>query len=107
MLRDAGPLGVHTFEMRKAFIGNPSQRINELEDEGFVIDKRREKLHGTATGSRYTLLSGAGVDRREIPDHMDVVAPPARDGRPQPQHEPIQLFTPERARPRGPYDEAA
>lgn len=31
MLRNARERGVHTFEMRKAYIGNPSERIKRLQ----------------------------------------------------------------------------
>ena len=54
-LRNAGPRGVHTFELRRMFIGNPSQRIAELEQKGYRITSTREKLHGRAVGSRYVL----------------------------------------------------
>lgn len=55
----AGSRGVHTFELRQAFIGNPSQRIADLEAEGYVITHTRERLHGTAIGTRYRLVAGA------------------------------------------------
>jgi len=56
MLRAAGPVGVHTFDLRKNFIGNPSQRIAELEAEGHVIRHTRERLRGSAVGTRYVLV---------------------------------------------------
>lgn len=40
-LRDAGARGIHTHELRAAFIGNPSQRITELEDAGHEIVHKR------------------------------------------------------------------
>lgn len=56
MLRAAGDKGVHTFEMRRAFIGNPSQRRQELLDRGCRLRVgEREKLHGRAQGVRYFL----------------------------------------------------
>lgn len=56
MLRAAGDHGVHTFEMRRAFIGNPSQRRQELIDRGCHLRvSEREKLHGRALGVRYFL----------------------------------------------------
>lgn len=55
-LRNAGSRGVHTFEMRQMFIANPSQRILELEAEGYVVSHARERLHGKALGARYTLI---------------------------------------------------
>jgi len=56
-LRFAGSRGVHTFELRKAMIANPSERIRELEKQGYVISKEREKLHGEARGARYKIVS--------------------------------------------------
>jgi hypothetical protein len=60
-LRDAGGRGIHTFELRNAYIANPSQRINELEALGHVIRHERERLHGQAFGVRYTLIKDAGI----------------------------------------------
>jgi hypothetical protein len=45
--------------LRGQFIGNPSQRIAELEALGHPISHTRERLHGQATGTRYRLVSGA------------------------------------------------
>lgn len=59
-LRERGEDGLHTFEMRAMFIGNPSQRIAELEARGHVIGvSPKERLRGKAWGVRYTLLSDA------------------------------------------------
>lgn len=56
MLRKAGAHGVHTFELRREFIGNPSQRIAELRDRGHGIRvSERERLHGRSLGVRYFL----------------------------------------------------
>lgn len=60
MLDAAGSRGIHTFEMRRAFIGNPSQRIAELEAAGYVFTRARERLNGQAFGVRYRLI---GVER--------------------------------------------
>lgn len=76
LLRDAGGRGIHTFELRQAFIGNPSQRIAELEAAGFEIEHTREKLHGQAQGTRYTLKS-AGVGRGEVGPLASPAPPPA------------------------------
>lgn len=62
-LRDAGARGIHTFELRNAYIANPSQRIIELEERGHVISRERERLHGHAFGVRYRLEIDAD-DRR-------------------------------------------
>lgn len=56
MLRAAGPRGVHTFDARRAFIGNPSERRSELERDGYVIRVGpRERLNGRSYGVRYFL----------------------------------------------------
>lgn len=62
LLRAAGSRGVHTFELRAEFIGNPSQRIAELEALGHKITHTRERLRGSATGTRYRLLRDTGVE---------------------------------------------
>ena len=74
MLRDAGSRGVHTFELRGAFIGNPSQRIAELEDAGYAISHTRERLHGKAIGTRYrlaTTTSGPPSAASPVPPQAD------------------------------------
>lgn len=53
LLEERGEQGVHTFELRRMFIGNPSERIAELEREGWAISSTREKLNGEAYGTRY------------------------------------------------------
>lgn len=63
ILRARGAGGVHTFELRQAYIGNPSERIADLEREGWVISHAREKLNGTATGTRYVKVSEPDVER--------------------------------------------
>lgn len=59
LLRERGSRGVHTFELRARYIGNPSQRIAELEAQGHVISSAREKLNGDAVGARYVLVRDA------------------------------------------------
>jgi hypothetical protein len=59
-LAERGAAGVHTFELRRAFIGNPSQRRQELEDRGVhVIVGPRERLNGSALGVRMWLAEHA------------------------------------------------
>ncbi len=54
--------GVHTFEIRREFIGNPSQRRQELEDRGVqIVVGPKEKLNGRADGVRYWLAEYAPV----------------------------------------------
>lgn len=60
-LRNAGTRGVHTFEFRRMFIGNPSQRVAELEARGYVVTHTREKLDGKAIGCRYVLVSSPDI----------------------------------------------
>ncbi|PTL55778.1 helix-turn-helix domain-containing protein [Paraconexibacter algicola] len=116
-LRDAGPRGVHTFELRAAYIGNPSQRIAELEEIGHTISRTPEALNGKARGTRYRLVSLAGEERTpagpsEAPSSISAPGmggPPA--SRSSPASDPARLFdpppAPARAGRRGPYDAAA
>jgi hypothetical protein len=67
MLRSRGTRGVHTFELRRQYIGNPSQRIAELEARGHRITHTREKLNGTATGTRYVLTVDADSSGAAVP----------------------------------------
>lgn len=67
MLREAGPAGCHTFELRAAYVANPSQRIAELEDAGHTITHTREKLHGSAVGTRYRLVQPQVVLSEAVP----------------------------------------
>lgn len=56
VLRERGSRGVHTFELRRMYIGNPSQRIAELEARGHRITHGpKERLNGEALGVRYRL----------------------------------------------------
>lgn len=62
MLTAAKERGVHTFELRRAFIGNPSQRRQELEDRGrAIVVGPKERLNGQALGVRYWLSEYAPV----------------------------------------------
>jgi len=64
LLRQAGKRGVHTFELRQAYISNPSERIADLERAGWIIKHSgRELLHGTAEGCRYVKVSEPDVER--------------------------------------------
>ena len=63
-LREAGPRGIHTFQLRKEYVGNPSQRIAELEALGYVIQSVRERpAPDRALGARYTLVRDIDVDQ--------------------------------------------
>lgn len=73
-LRERGGIGVTSFELRRFGItGNPSQRIRELRDEGYVISQV-PYAEAHRQGRRYFLeldlhpgssTSGAGADDRE------------------------------------------
>jgi hypothetical protein len=95
ILQAAGSRGVHTFELRGQYIGNPSQRIAELEALGHRITHTRERLHGQATGTRYRLVSGGSVtapvegighavvacpSESALFDVAEIVAPPSNYG---------------------------
>ena len=85
-LRDAGTRGVHTFELRAAYIGNPSQRIAELEAAGYVISHTRERLHGRAMGTRYRLVesvSGETPAGHQSPTPTPAVEPTLFDTGPR------------------------
>ena len=62
VLRVRGDQGVHSFELRKAYIGNPSERISDLERAGWSIQHKRERGEGGAIGTRYVMLSEPDVD---------------------------------------------
>lgn len=66
LLEHAGGRGIHTFELRRLFVGNPSQRVAELEAQGHTIRHRRERLNGAATGTRYTLLPGLAASTMTV-----------------------------------------
>jgi len=62
MLREAGAEGVHTFTFRsQAFIGNPSERRDELQTLGHEINSTPEKSPSGRWGSRYVLTRDADV----------------------------------------------
>ena len=90
-LKAAGSVGLHTHDMRgePLWIGNPSQRINELADAGHEIEHKRERRNDSP-GTRYTLKTagGEGVASRDAapvldhpstgsPSPAQVEAPPA------------------------------
>lgn len=58
-LREAGAFGVHTCEMRAVLgIGNPSQRLSELEEEGFVLRSDWQPFGRNQTrGKRFWLIA--------------------------------------------------
>lgn len=57
ILRLRGKKGIHSHEIRKlAISGNPSQRIADLEEQGFEIEHRREHK-GKRPGVRYVLVA--------------------------------------------------
>lgn len=59
-LREAGDVGVHTCEMRAVLgIGNPSQRLSELEDEGYVFRKDWQPFGRNQTRGKRVWLVGA------------------------------------------------
>lgn len=76
LLRYAGKMGVHTFELRRAYIGNPSERIRELRNAGHTIDVGpKERLGGTAYGVRYFLVRDASEAAERV-----MVGSPSSDG---------------------------
>lgn len=77
MLRDAGSRGVHTFELRQEYIGNPSQRIAELEGRGHLFTRTREKLNGQAIGTRYRLVSSPSGPVADATPSTDSPSPSA------------------------------
>jgi hypothetical protein len=100
ILRDAGKRGIHTFELRREYIGNPSQRIAELEARGHIISSTRERLNGDAWGARYVLERDADRDPVDLAPRPLNTAEAADAG---------ALFTVEAEGPRvrGPYEDAA
>jgi len=71
LLRAAGPVGVHSFELRREphLIANPSERIRELEARGYTISAVSERLHGRAYGVRYRLESSPAPSTRIAVEH--------------------------------------
>ena len=109
LLRQAGNRGVHTFELRQAYISNPSERIADLERAGWTIKHSPpEKLHGTAMGCRYVKVSEPDVE--SSPGGSLDGVPPASSvptSRVALSAEPAALFEVEVPRPRAHYEEAA
>jgi hypothetical protein len=61
-LRESGSAGIHTFQLRGEYIGNPSERVRELVADGYGISATRERpAPGRALGVRYVLTSDVGV----------------------------------------------
>ena len=57
-LRLVNGVGLTTFEIRRSGLsGNPSQRINELRDEGHTIEAHPHR-EGRRQGKRYVLVNG-------------------------------------------------
>lgn len=61
-LKAAGPEGVHTFQMRAALVGNPSERMRQLDEHGIAWRGRDEKYQGDAKGTRFWLEDMAPAD---------------------------------------------
>lgn len=56
MLREAGSRGVHSSDIYRVFITNPSERIRKLESLGALIDHSDERpAPDRAMGTRYVL----------------------------------------------------
>jgi hypothetical protein len=106
MLRAAGSRGVHTHELRAAYIANPSERIRELQDCGWVIEHTRERLHGTAFGTRYVKVFEPDVDDGRGGDSRAGVTSlsPATSPAPAVVVSTGQLFDREPRAPRNPYE---
>lgn len=59
-LRSAAAGGIHTLTIRKELrIGNPSERVHDLERRGFLITSTVEPRHG-CHGARYVMARDAG-----------------------------------------------
>ena len=62
MFVTAGPVGLFSGDLRKAGFGNPSQRVEELEEEGWRFREQREPYpSGRGVGKRWWLLSKPAV----------------------------------------------
>lgn len=53
-LKEAGSIGVHSFDLNRNITWKSCTRISELRKDGWKINKRREK-RGDAYGVRYVL----------------------------------------------------
>lgn len=71
LLRARGDQGIHTFELRQMYIGNPSERVRQLRELGWLIDSIDERFHGEAFGTRYRLIA-----EPEVPDGRGEGCPP-------------------------------
>jgi hypothetical protein len=113
-LRDAGGRGIHTHELRQAMIGNPSQRIAELEAAGHTIEHKRERRNDSP-GTRYTLIQaadgGAPSPSREDRAVRDQTPPRREVATPSVDHPVSSLFGDEQGDPTpsayDPFSEAA
>lgn len=65
-LQEAGSHGLHSWELRYEGIGNPSQRVTELEAEGHVVEHRSEPRDG-CPGQRYVLVFDAERTVGDLP----------------------------------------
>lgn len=66
MLREAGPRGVHSLEIRRSGTsGNPSQRLREIAAHGVEVRKRRESI-GRRPGIRAWLAEYAPPDAERV-----------------------------------------
>lgn len=72
MLQDAGNLGIHSFHFysEEVRIFRVSQRIRELQAEGYTITHTPERM-GSAIGTRYTLVSGPQQAKKIVGYHFD------------------------------------
>jgi hypothetical protein len=69
MLQTAGENGVHSVDIRREYIANPSQRIIELENRGHAIRAVPEKSpYGPSFGKRYFLAGVSGVASTPVKD---------------------------------------
>lgn len=75
-LRVAGGRGVHTFDLRHAGIGNPSQRLDELSKLGCVLRDERERLRGRM-GKRFWLVSAPASLTEPVSESPPSTSPPA------------------------------
>jgi hypothetical protein len=90
------------------YIGNPSERIADLERLGHLVSATRERLAGEAFGTRYRLVRDVGDLVRGLgtdsPTVQCVVIP--KGTTPLVTHE-ERLFEPAPVKPLGAYDSEA
>lgn len=69
-LKWVGAKGLHTFELRAGrfgrIIANPSERFAELERDGHILIRRRERLNGNAIGVRVWLEEHAPAELMSV-----------------------------------------